>query len=89
MNITSGIALYAVVWFVVLYMALPLFVKSQEEAGEVEPGTSPGAPDAPLMRKKLIWTTIIASMVWLALYVIITSGVITVADMEALTGRGS
>ena len=85
MTITGAIVLFAVFWFLALYMILPLFVRSQEEAGEVEPGTSAGAPDQPLMRKKLIWTTIAATVMWVVVYTIIESGVISVDDISFLT----
>ncbi len=87
MTITGAIVLFAVFWFLSLYMILPLFVRSQEEAGEVEPGTSAGAPDQPLMKKKLIWTTIAAIVMWIVAYIVIESGVITVADIGRWTGR--
>ncbi len=85
MNITSAVVLFAVLWFLALYLILPLFVRSQEEAGEVEPGTSAGAPDQPLMKKKLIWTTISAVVMWVIAFSIISSGVITVEDFSFLT----
>ena len=87
MTITNGIVLYAVLWFLALYMILPLFVKNQEEAGEVAPGTSPGAPDQPLMRKKLIWTTIAATIVWGIAFAIIESEIITIDHLMAIGGR--
>lgn len=85
MNITSAIVLFAVLWFLALYLILPLFVRSQEEAGEVEPGTSAGAPDQPLMKKKLIWTTVAASVMWIVAFSIISSGMISVDDISFLT----
>jgi len=85
MTITGAIVLFAVFWFLSLYMILPLFVRSQEEAGEVEPGTSAGAPDQPLMKKKLIWTTIAATVLWVIAFVIIESGVISIEDISFLT----
>lgn len=87
MGITGGIVLFAVFWFVCLYMILPLFVKNQEEAGEVVPGTSAGAPDEPMMKKKLIWTTISASVVWVIVFLVIESEVISVADIATVFGR--
>lgn len=87
MTITSGIVLFAVFWFIALYMILPLFVRSQEEAGEVEPGTSAGAPDEPMMKKKLIWTTVAASVAWVIAFGVIESGVISVADIASIFGR--
>ena len=87
MSVTSAIVLFAVCWFMILFMVLPLFVRSQEEAGEVEPGTSPGAPDEPMMKKKLIWTTIAAVIVWAALVAVILSGVISAEDISRWFGR--
>lgn len=85
MTITGAIVLFAVFWFLALYMILPLFVRSQEEAGEVEPGTSAGAPDQPLMKKKLIWATIAAIVMWIVAFAIIESGVISIEDLSFLT----
>ena len=87
MNLTSGIVLYAVLWFISLYLVLPLFVRSQEEAGEVEPGTPAGAPDQPMMKKKLIWATIAATIAWFAAYAFIESGIVTVADIAKVFSR--
>lgn len=87
MNITSVIVLYVVTWFITLFMILPLFVKSQGEAGEVEPGTSPGAPDESMMRKKLIWTTIIGTTIWALELLVIWSQVITIEDITAIFAR--
>lgn len=86
MSLTSGIVLFAVTWFMILFMVLPLFVKSQEEAGEVEPGTPAGAPDEPLMKKKLVWTTIAAVVIWCGLYLFIESGIVSVDDIARWTG---
>ena len=86
MTITSAIVLYAVCWFMTLFMVLPLFVRSQEEAGDVEPGTPAGAPDEPLMKKKLVWTTVAATIIWAGLFAIIESGVISVDDIARWTG---
>jgi len=63
MSVTSLIAIYFVLWWVVLLAVLPWGVHSQQESGEVIPGTDPGAPVAPSLWKKLVWTTIIAALV--------------------------
>ncbi len=87
MTITGAIVLFAVFWFLALYMILPLFVRSQDEAGEVEPGTSAGAPDQPMMKKKLIWTTVAAVVMWIIAYSIIEADIISVADIGRLSGQ--
>jgi predicted secreted protein len=63
MSFTSIIAIYFVLWWVVLLAVLPWGVHSQQESGEVIPGTDPGAPSAPSIWRKLVWTTIISAVV--------------------------
>lgn len=87
MTITSGIVLFAVIWFMVLFMVLPLYVRSQEEAGDVEPGTPAGAPDQPMMKRKLVWTTVATVVLWIVFYLVIESGVITIDGIASLVGR--
>jgi predicted secreted protein len=71
MNWPLGIALYFTIWWVVLFAVLPFGVRSQHEDGEMPEGTDPGAPVAPRMGIKMLWTTIVSAIVWAAaLYVI-------------------
>ena len=46
MSITGGLVLYATLWFLVMFLLLPIGHQSQEEAGQVVPGTPVGAPCA-------------------------------------------
>jgi predicted secreted protein len=67
----TGVAVYITIWWVVLFMALPIGVRSQAETGEVTPGTDPGAPVIPDIGRKLLWTTIAAGVVWAILALVI------------------
>ncbi|MCA0401114.1 MAG: DUF1467 family protein [Proteobacteria bacterium] len=44
MGIGSAVAIYFVIWWTTLFAVLPFGVRSQREAGEVSPGSDPGAP---------------------------------------------
>ena len=82
MGITSAIVLFAVVWWMIFFIVLPLRMVSQGDAGEVVPGTHKSAPaDFQLGRKARI-TTIWAVGVWIVFASIILSGVITVRDLD-------
>ncbi|MBU2994660.1 DUF1467 family protein [Octadecabacter sp. 1_MG-2023] len=82
MGITSAIVLFAVVWFMTFFIVLPLRMTTQEEAGEVVPGTHKSAPaDAQVGRKARI-TTYFAIPIWAAITVIILSGWISVRDLD-------
>jgi len=58
--------IYLLVWWVVLFMMLPVGVERNEEDGK---GYASGAPKAPMLKKKLVWTTIVSgiivAMIWL------------------------
>jgi predicted secreted protein len=84
--IFSGFAIYFVFWWITLFLMLPFGVRSQHEDGERAPGTDPGAPVMALMRRKMIWTTIVS----LILYGIATwayySGLLNVVRLSRLMG---
>lgn len=61
-----AMALYFTLWWTLLFLALPFAARSQAETGEVAEGTDPGAPSAPLLREKAIWTTLMAAPVFVA-----------------------
>jgi predicted secreted protein len=63
-DIVGYIAVYLVIWWVVLFAVLPFGVKSQHEAGEVVPGTEPGAPVRPRLLLKFLVTSAIAAVLW-------------------------
>jgi len=60
--VTTAIAIYFVLWWVVLFAVLPWGIRSQEESGFVSPGTDPGAPIIPALWRKVVWTTIATSV---------------------------
>ncbi len=63
-QISTGFAIYFVVWWITLFVTLPFGVRSQHEEGGGAPGTDPGAPILARMGGKLIWTTIISAIVF-------------------------
>jgi predicted secreted protein len=82
MKLTSAIAIYFIIWWVVLFAVLPIGVKSPHEAGkEVDPGHEPGAPVNPQLGRKALITTVIATVVFALVYAIVTQDWITLNDL--------
>ena len=52
MSITAIIVVFAVTWFMVFFIVLPIRFVSQAEAGSVVPGTPAGAPAEENVRRK-------------------------------------
>ena len=82
MNITSAIVLFAVIWFMVFFIVLPLRLTTQGEAGEIVPGTHASAPaDAQIKRKAKI-TSIVALVLWAVIAGVLFTGVFSVRDVD-------
>ena len=63
-TISTGLAVYFVIWWLVLFLTLPFGVRSQHEDGDSVPGTDPGAPILARMGRKLIMTTLISAVIF-------------------------
>jgi predicted secreted protein len=87
-SITTAVAVYFIIWWLALFVVLPWGVRSQHEAGEVIPGSEPGAPALPRIAAKLVWTTVVASVAFALLYVVYVYRLVTFADLDRLFGFG-
>jgi predicted secreted protein len=58
-SIGTSIAIYFVIWWTCLFAVLPFRVRSQSEAGMVEPGSDPGAP----AQAALLWYVVVNSAI--------------------------
>ena len=71
MSWISVIAIFFVIWWVVLFAALPIGIRTQEEDSDVTLGTTPSAPRGPHMARALILTTLITSAIFAVYYVLV------------------
>ncbi|MGE5259500.1 MAG: DUF1467 family protein [Actinomycetota bacterium] len=85
MDIAFAAAIYLVIWWTVLFAILPFGVRTHEEAGEEPvPGAAESAPHTPHLLPKVVATTIVSSIVFALVYVIIVGRVITLDDIPFL-----
>lgn len=87
MTITAAIVLYAVAWFMIFLIVLPLRLTTQGDVGTVVLGTPQGAPAGeagPAIRRKAKITSLVAFVIWGLLYLTITQGWITVRDFDVM-----
>ena len=91
MGIVTGIVLYAIIWFMTLFVILPFRLKSQSEDGDVVPGTPGSAPAEPALRKRFLVTTLVAAVVWAIIASIILTEAISIEDFDLFSyfGMGS
>ena len=84
MAISTAIAIYFLIWWVVLFAVLPWGVRAQGEEGA--PGTDPGAPVVANLKIKLVWTTVVASVIFVACWFVYTRRLVTLDDLATLFG---
>jgi predicted secreted protein len=82
MTITAAIVLFAVIWFLTLFVVLPIGLRTQDDAGEVEPGTPASAPAGFVMRRKFLIVTVVTVLLWIPLCAFIQWGGVSVRDLD-------
>lgn len=60
MTAPIGVAIFISIWWTVLFAVLPFGIRSQHETSDFQKGTDPGAPVAPRLLIKALWTTAIS-----------------------------
>ena len=86
MSATTAIAVYFLIWWVTLFAVLPFGVRRQDEDGEIAPGTDPGAPAIPRLGLKLLWTTVVASLVFGLCYLVYVNRLLPLDTLAAWLG---
>jgi len=67
MSWVTGLMVFAVIWWTVIFAVLPLGVRRAEDD---VPGADRGAPARPQLRRKALITTAISAVLWLLWYVV-------------------
>jgi len=70
----TGILLYVILWWLLLFMVLPWGARPPENP---EPGHEQGAPERPLLLRKTLVTSVLAAVAWAGVYLLIRSEIIT------------
>lgn len=82
MSITALIVVYVMLWFLTLFVVLPIKLVTQGDEGQVTPGTHAGAPANLNLKKRIQITTFVAAIIWAIVVAIILSGRVTLADID-------
>jgi predicted secreted protein len=88
MGVTTGIVLFAVIWFMTFFVVLPIRVRTQGDVGRVVPGTPAGSPENHNLKKKAWITTGIACLLWIVVASTLISGAITLRDIDMFNRMG-
>lgn len=87
MSLSTALAIYFVIWWVVLFAVLPFGIRSQHETGEeIVGGTDPGAPVLPNLLRKAFWTTLVSLILYGLLYAAYVFQWVTLDELATLWG---
>ena len=84
MTITAAIVLFAVIWFMVLFVTLPVRLRTQADAGEIVPGTPASAPADFKAGRTAKIVSIWAVAIWVVLGSVIQWGPYSITDLNGL-----
>ncbi len=68
----SGVVVYLLVWWIVLFAVLPFGTRPDAE-GDPAAGGWRGTPERPLLLRKVIATTLVSTLVWLLIFALVES----------------
>ncbi len=89
MGVVSGLVLFAVVWFMVLFVVLPIRLETQGDVGEQLEGTHAGSPATGFsMKRRIRVTTLWAIPIWAVIAAVIIWGDISVRDIDMFGRMG-
>jgi len=84
MPVATALAIFFLIWWVVLFAVLPWGVRSQHEGNDIAPGTDPGAPSKARIGWKLVWTTVVAAAIYAVCFIVYEEHSMTVDGLVGL-----
>ena len=87
MSLTSGLAFFFIIWWLVLFTVLPWGARSPHEEGdEVESGHAPSSPIVPRLAVKFALTTAIAAVIFAIFYFVRVNNLVTLETFSFIPG---
>ncbi len=81
MGWVSGIVVFLLVWWTILFAVLPFGVRPDNGGPDT---AMPGAPQNPRIGQKFLVTTIISAILWVLIYTLVESDLISFREMAKI-----
>ena len=69
MSITGSLIIFVLIWWIIFFSLLPIDVDRKHK--EIVEGVDKGSPENPRIIKKLIYTTIITSIIFIGIFMLV------------------
>lgn len=70
----TGLVVFLIVWWILLFTVLPFWIKSVDKTEDA--GISGGAPETPNLKKKFLVTTGLSAIIWLVIFISVQTNLI-------------
>jgi predicted secreted protein len=89
MPVATALAIFFLIWWVVLFAVLPWGIRSQHESEDEDmvAGTDPGAPVSVQIGRKLLWTTLVAIAIYAVCFFVYSKHWITIDSLLAISKK--
>ena len=78
----TALVLYALIWWTVLFAVLPFGTRPVADADPLSGGWR-GAPERPLLLRKVVATTLVSAVIWAGAVALIRSPYLSFREMAA------
>ena len=69
MSITGSLIIFVLIWWIIFFSLLPIDVDRKHK--EMVEGADKGSPENPKIIKKIIYTTIISSIIFIGIFMLV------------------
>ena len=69
MSITGSLIIFVLIWWIIFFSLLPIDVDRKHK--EMVEGADKGSPENPKIAKKIIYTTIITSIIFIGIFMLV------------------
>ena len=74
MSLTGSIAVFVIIWWLVLFMVLPIGSREVVDQADVEKGQDAGSPKRTRLLFKMLMTTLVSLVVFALFYWLVSAG---------------
>ena len=69
MSITGSLIIFVLIWWIIFFSLLPIDVDRKHK--EIVEGADKGSPENPKIIKKIIYTTVITSIIFIGIFMLV------------------
>ena len=69
MSITGSLIIFVLIWWIIFFSLLPIDVDRKHK--EMVEGVDKGSPENPKIIKKIIYTTVITSIIFIGIFILV------------------